>query len=143
MRIDGPNGTNGVGAGKRTRKSGPSAAFEVDSDAGSGRASGVPGVSVAAGLGGVDAILALQAVEDPFERRRQAIRNGHDLLDALDDLKLAVLEGRLGSSTLGRLEMLLDQRAEIADDPGLVEVLDAIALRVQVELAKRSQRDAA
>jgi hypothetical protein len=39
--------------------------------------------------GGINALIALQGVEDPGERRRRAIERGRRALDALDELKLA------------------------------------------------------
>jgi hypothetical protein len=38
---------------------------------------------------GINALIALQGVEDPGERRRRAIERGRRALDALDELKLA------------------------------------------------------
>jgi hypothetical protein len=39
--------------------------------------------------GGINALIALQGVQDPGERRRRAIERGRRALDALDELKLA------------------------------------------------------
>ena len=39
----------------------------------------------------MDALLALQEVDGPLERRRRAVRRGGRLLDALDAVKLALL----------------------------------------------------
>jgi hypothetical protein len=40
-------------------------------------------------VGGIDAVIALQGVEEPVERRRRVVKNGRRALDPLDDLKLA------------------------------------------------------
>jgi len=50
-------------------------------------------------VGGIDALIALQGVEDPAERRRQAARRGRFALDALDELKLGLLGGGLTGNT--------------------------------------------
>ena len=42
-------------------------------------------------IGGIDALLALQGVEEPGERRRKAVKRGRSALDALDALKLGLL----------------------------------------------------
>ena len=44
-------------------------------------------------LGGIDALIALQGIEDPVERRRRAVRHGPRALDALDELKIGLLAG--------------------------------------------------
>ena len=46
-------------------------------------------------VGGIDALVALQGVEDPTERRRRAVKQGRIALDALDELKLGLLAGTL------------------------------------------------
>ena len=51
-------------------------------------------------LGGIDALIALQGVEDPVERRRRAIEQGRRALDALDELKLGLLGGSLDQAML-------------------------------------------
>jgi Class II flagellar assembly regulator len=52
-------------------------------------------------IGGVDALIALQGMEDPTERRRRrAVKHGRRALDALEELKLALLSGSLESSAL-------------------------------------------
>ncbi len=87
-------------------------------------------------VGGIDALVALQGVEDPTERRRRAVKRGRDALDVLDDLKLGLLGGTLDPAALKRLKAAA---AELTDDPampGSIAVLAEIELRVEVELAK-------
>ena len=79
--------------------------------------------------GGIDALIALQGIEDPPERRR-AVKHGRRALDALDELKLALLAGTLESWALLRLRTVA---ADLKDGSG---VLGEIELRVGVELAK-------
>ena len=55
-------------------------------------------------IGGIDALMALQGEDDPAERRKRAVKRGRIALDALDDLKIEVLGGALGPSTLQRLK---------------------------------------
>jgi Class II flagellar assembly regulator len=54
-------------------------------------------------IGGIDALIALQGQDDPAERRRRAVKRGRTALNALDELKIEVLGGTLGPSTLLRL----------------------------------------
>jgi len=93
-------------------------------------------VSGSGALGQVDALLALQEVAGEPNRRSAARQRGEDLLDHLDELRLALLDGRLPRSVIERLAAVVGtQRAKI-DDPQMAEVLDEIELRAAVELAK-------
>ena len=87
-------------------------------------------------IGGIDALLALQGVEEPGERRKKAVRRGRGALDALDALKLGLLSGTLDTGALARLKSAGAGLAEPTGDPGLDTVMAEIALRVEVELAK-------
>jgi hypothetical protein len=84
----------------------------------------------------LDALLAVQGEGDPAERRRRSLKRGHDLLDALDQLKAALLSGRIGSAQLQRLTHQLAAQRDSSGDAKLDEVLAHIELRAQVELAK-------
>ena len=90
-------------------------------------------------LASVDALLALQGEADPGETRRRSIRRGHDLLDALDRLKAAILSGRVPASDLKAIAARLTERAEASGDPRLDELVLHIELRAGVELAKLGQ----
>jgi len=87
-------------------------------------------------LGGIDALIALQGVEDPLERRRRAVKHGRRALDALDELKLGLLSGALDQGTLLRLKAVAADLKESSGDDRLDLVLGEIDLRVAVELAK-------
>lgn len=87
-------------------------------------------------VGGIDALLVLQAFDDPAERRRRAVRSGRVTLDTLDEIKVALLSGTLTPATLRRLKAAAAGLAEASGDGGLDAVLAAIALRAEVELAK-------
>jgi hypothetical protein len=87
-------------------------------------------------IGGIDALIALQGVEEPGERRRKAVKRGRSALDALDALKLGMLSGTLDTGALARLKSITAGLAEPSGDPGLDTVLAEIELRAQVELAK-------
>jgi len=84
----------------------------------------------------VEAILALQQVPDATTGAKRAIAHGATLLDRLDDLRLALLVGRLGRAQIERLAEQLRARRETASDPSLVAVIEEIELRAAVELAK-------
>jgi Class II flagellar assembly regulator len=87
-------------------------------------------------LGGIDALIALQGVEDPVERKRRAVKFGRRALDALDELKLGLLAGTLDQATMQRLKSVAADLHESTGDDRLDQVMAEIDLRVAVELAK-------
>src|SRR5581483_6909737 len=87
-------------------------------------------------LGGIDALIALQGIEEPAERRRRAVKHGRRALDALDELKLGLLSGTVDQSTLLRLKSAAGDLRDASGDDNLDSVLAEIDLRVAVELAK-------
>ncbi len=99
-----------------------------------------PGIGQMKGVAGIDALMALQGLEDATERRKRAVRKGKGALDALEGLKVAMLAGTLDQGTLNRLRELSADLQEATGDRGLDEVLAEIDLRVQVEIAKLSRR---
>lgn len=89
----------------------------------------------------LDALIALQAIEpeSPRERKRRALARGRSLLDSLDEMKLALIEGRDDPSALVALARRLAERRGDSGESDLEDVLSAIELRAQVELAKRAR----
>lgn len=81
-------------------------------------------------------MLALQAAGDALERKRRAVRRGRDLLDHLDQVKVALLSGRVPVERLMLIRAVLASRRDLGDDPALEELLAQIDLRAEVELAK-------
>lgn len=135
MRIDNNVKTGNVAsrAGARGANGGP--AFVVENGGGAPRAAAA-GATIAATS--IDALLALQAADDPLAERRKQVRRGRSLLDALDALKADLLAGRAGEGHLNQIMALIGQ-ARAGGDPGLVGLLDDIELRARVELAKRGR----
>jgi hypothetical protein len=87
-------------------------------------------------VGGIDALLALQGIEDTVERRRRAVKHGRRALDALDELKIGLLGGTLDQATMLRLKSAAADLQDGSGDEGLDQVMAEIDLRVAVELAK-------
>ena len=134
MRIDG-NGRVAAprGAPGDTKAAGGKARFSLSLGEGASDATGVRGAPTVAGL---DAMLALQAVEDPLSKRRKLLRRGRSLLDVLDGLRLSLIDGVVSQADLAQLSALVREGREQADDPGLDAVLAEVDLRAAVELAK-------
>ena len=91
-------------------------------------------------VGGIDALIALQGLEDPTERRKQAVRRGRVALDALDELKIGLLGGTLSQATLTKLKAAAGVIKAGSGDERLDGVLGEIELRVEVEIAKMAGR---
>ena len=120
-----------AGSGRRAAGAG---GFSLD---GAAAPKSAAATGAALGIQSLDALMALQGIEDATERRRRFARRGSSALDLLDALKVEILEGRVGLETLRRLEVLLQGLTERSGEPGLDDVLDAIGVRVAVEIAKR------
>ena len=100
--------------------------------------------SAAGPVGSLEALLALQETSSPLERRRRAVRRAGRILDALDELRVAVLDPQgLDGAALQRLEGAVREARGETEDPGLEDVLEEIEIRAAVELAKRETRAAA
>ncbi len=137
MRIYGPNGTSlGTSAAASVRRASSSSFALPDStSAAESRPVAAPKSSA-----NIDALLAMQGVEeDPAERRKRSIQRGKGALDVLDDLKIRLLSGNFDASTVGRLRDAAANLKTSSGDPGLDAVLSEIELRVEVELAKVGQ----
>jgi hypothetical protein len=136
MRIQGSTSPAVAGAAPTARRVG-AGGFSV-TDAGQAR----PQTSAGAlrNVGGIDALIALQAADDSSERRRARARRGKLALDLLDELKLALLSGSVEPAMLNRLKAAAAELDRSADDPGLDAVLGEIDLRLAVEIAKLSRR---
>jgi hypothetical protein len=132
MRVYGPNGTGPVvtPSGERRTASG-TFSLGGEEPARAATAAAAPRT-----LGGIDALIALQGLEDPPERRRRALKRGRRTLEALEALKLALLTGVVDSAALASLKVEAGALGESSGDPGLDSLLAEIALRAEVELAK-------
>jgi hypothetical protein len=85
----------------------------------------------------VDNLFMLQEVAvDLTGRRRTAMKRGDNMLDRLDDIRIALLTGSLPRGQLESLRRMATERGDVLNDPQLQSVLDEIELRVAVELAK-------
>jgi Class II flagellar assembly regulator len=132
MRVYGPNGT-ALATTPPTARRASGGTFSVSEPASQQPQSSAVALRT---LGGIDALIALQGVEDPVERRRRVVKQGRRALDALDEVKLGLLSGTLDQSTMLRLKAVAADLKEGSGDARLDSVLAEIDLRVEVELAK-------
>jgi len=132
MRVYGPNGTALAKAPAAARRSSSGTFTLSETNAPHAQSAAV----ALRTLCGIDALIALQGVEDPVERRRRAVKHGRRALDALEELKLGMLAGTLDQGTLLRLKSAALELKDGSGDDRLDQVLSEIDLRVAVELAK-------
>lgn len=136
MRVERPSGPSGLGGGKAVRRNGSDGFVLSEGEA----ASGPTAQTGVRSIGGIDALMALQGVEAPAERRRRAVARGRTALDALDELKIGLLAGEFDATAVTRLKSSLSGLRDGSGDPILDSVLAEIELRVEVEIAKMEPR---
>lgn len=140
MKVTGPSGPASTSGSRPVRTA---SGFSVPQPAGVASASAPLAAAGASAVSDLSALMALQGVESPLERRRRAVRRGRGLLDRLDELKIALLSGEAGEGALDRLARNLREERQSDSDPALNGLLDQIDLRAAVELAKAEVRRAA
>jgi Class II flagellar assembly regulator len=123
MRILAPNGTV-IATATPTARRATGTGFTVEEE-------NAPRSTAPAGgpraVGGIDALIALQGVEDPLERRKRGVKRGRIAL-------------AFSAATLSNLRSAAAQLKLSSGDPDLDAVLAEIELRVEVEIAKMAQR---
>lgn len=132
MRIYGSNGTalaTAPGSARRTA----GGTFMLSEPANARQPAAAASLRAVSSL---DALMALQGVEDFKERKKRAVAKGRNALDALDALKLGLLDGSVDGGTLARLKVASQGLTEETGDASLDAVMHEIELRVAVELAK-------
>lgn len=132
MRIENKQRVGLVGARGASRHDGSGSQFRIDVGGSVMRSTMTAGTSATAGI---DALLALQAADDPVFKRKKQVRRATALLDTLEEMQADLLIGRVSEGRLNQLMMLIGEAREKAD-PRLDALIDDIELRVRVELAK-------
>lgn len=136
MKVSGPTGPSPTGGARPTARPAPAPGF---SPLAAPAASEAPSVSAAAGVtqvSSLEALIALQEVGGPLERRRRAVGRAGNILTALEGLKLELLDGRLSKGAMEALTRAVRDQRALTDDPALEGLLDEIETRAAVELAK-------
>jgi hypothetical protein len=137
IRVGDQKSVSSVGGSRGARDAGAAggARFTLDPGGAMAKASAQAPVSI---LGGLEALIAIKSEDNTRERRRRSAKRGQVMLDVLDELKLAVLSGRITPELQARLGAAV-RGADISGDPQLDGIIDAIELRAEVELAKLRQ----
>ena len=136
MRIYGSNGTAVATAPASARRT-PGGTFSVGGQEAPRNAPAATGLRA---ISTVDALIALQGVDDFKERKKRAVAKGRNALDVLDQIKLGLIDGSIDQGTLARLKVASEGLNEGSGDAGLDMIMGEIDLRVAVELAKAGIR---
>ena len=136
MKVNGANGAGAPAGPGRPRATGGGDGFRLPTAAQAGAPTQVVRSSGPAGVMDVSALLALQELGSPLERRRKAVGRAGKILDVLDDVKLGLLSGELSSGDLERLQRAIREERGDTEDERLEGLLNEIETRAAVELAK-------
>ena len=103
---------------------------------------GVSSVGEIGGVAAVGSILAAQEVgDDDGEKARQQMQKyGADVLDRLDEIQRDLLVGAIPKDRLTNLAQTLRAKKSSVDDPALLQIINDIELRAEVELAKFTRK---
>lgn len=139
MKVTGPGSVSSTAGARPARAAGGGEGFRVALPEAPAAAGQTASVSASRSVMGVEALVALQDVGGPLERKRRAVGRASRILDALDDIKTGLLGGELSLSDLDRLRRSVRDERAATEDPQLEAVLDEIELRAAVEMAKLEQ----
>lgn len=132
--------TRPVGNARPVKKAGsvsaPGFADALSAAEGVGNVEGVEATGSIAAVGAMGGLLGANEVDEREARKRKAVKHGRLTLEALSQLRDAMLIGVLPYSTITKLERLVAAEREHTDDPVLMAILDEIEVRAAVELAK-------
>lgn len=136
MRIEGPRKPDEIT--KTPSKEGVSktgdTSFSNMVSGGAGSSSSVSAPTAPVAVGG---IFMLQALSDEErKKRRQAITDRKDSLNALDQLVLAMVRNDVSTDHLLKLREQAQRESPSVNDPALTDILAQIDIRLAVEIAK-------
>lgn len=136
MKVGGANGIGATGGPGRARAGSGGQGFSIPTPGAGQSPVQVSRATSVSGVASLDALLALQDIGGPLERRKRAVRRAGRILDVLDEVKLGLLSGEVTTNDLIRLQSAVRDQREATEDPGLEGVLNEIETRAAVELAK-------
>ncbi|MGB0697387.1 MAG: flagellar assembly protein FliX [Rhodospirillaceae bacterium] len=150
MKVEGVGPGGAPSTRKTEKKSQTSAAFgtQLRRSMAEGEDGKTAGVELTQAAAPMDGLLALQEVDavdgvgtatDQEQRRRQAQR-GEQLLDALEEVRIGLIDGAVPKAQLVDLARMVRTKREAGADRQIAAILDEIELRAEVELAKLTRR---
>jgi hypothetical protein len=135
MKVTGPGGLT-PSSGPKPARAGGGDGFRVATPQAAPQAGQVSAGAGVGGVVGLEALIALQDVGSPLERRRRSVSRAGRILDVLEGVRLSMLGGELAEGDLERLRRAVREERAATEDPKLEALLDEIETRAEVELAK-------
>lgn len=123
----------------RKRNVASSVNFAALLDMGGAEAAANAGTSEVAPTAPVNTLFALQEVGEEQASNKQLTKDADFALNRLEDLRHAILAGRVPVPMLRELARNIEMRKNTTTDPELLSIIEDIELRVAVELAKLEQ----
>ena len=138
MKITRSGGVKGASSTSKTSKTTESSDTSFGDMVKAKEAGAASATSAPQSIAKVEALLAVQASEDPTERasRGRMHRRSMTILDELEKLRMGMLKGDLTVGDMIDIADVVASHREKVADPTLTSVMDEIDLRAQVELAK-------
>lgn len=138
MKVGGVGSGRGTAPTRKTQKTSVTGGSFSDTLKETAETMGAGGASGVGGVSPVSAIIAVQEVPDSTEERSKGLMMayGDDLLDRLEELRLGLLLGAVPKDNLADLAHRMREKKQHVDDPALIEIIDEIELRAEVEIAK-------
>lgn len=135
FKVNDVNKAKELASGKVKKSSGGADFFSYLKETAKSDASPVSGMS---GIAVADAIFAAQLAggAEERERKKKQIKRGFMLLDKLEEIRQALLGGRISVDRLIEISRFVKEQDSGSSDPRLNEIIAEIELRVEVELAK-------
>jgi hypothetical protein len=136
MKVQGPGKTDKASQSKK--KGAASQSDGTFSDMVAAGAQKSSGAAPTQSIARVDALLAVQEVEDPTQgaARKRMHKRADDILNELDTIRIAMLGGNLTVGHMIDVADVVASHREKITDPTLTALMDEVDLRAQVELAK-------
>ena len=138
MKISNNTPVNNASATKKKAKASGASGFAglLGDVGGAGESAATSQSANVAGPSAIDGMLALQEVSDEDIGQKKAVRQGNDMLDALEDLRLSILLGEVSPTQLERIQKRMEQQRGVVMNPELQNLINEIEVRAAVELAK-------
>src|SRR5271169_1690121 len=136
MKVSGAGGPSSAGGVRAARPQTAAAGFAPISTPSAPESAAIQSAAGVTHVSALEALIALQEVGGPLERRRRAMGRAGSILDALESLKLDLLDGPLSKGAVEALARSVREQRALTDDPQLEALLDEIETRAAVELAK-------
>lgn len=136
MKIDKTNQSSQTSKSKK--KGNVSSGDSSFQDMVSGDVGGASQAGASHSINRIDALLAVQAAEDPTQKAaNKRMRHRADLiLQSLERIRMQLLSGNLTIGDVIDIASIVSSHREKIMDPDLTALLDEVDLRAQVELAK-------